>query len=137
MGSVWGQVLCVGSSLVYCNSHCNFLQYTRLDPTDDPTELYGVPTIFICDIPIIQLEENGLIWLLKDILHAITHEEFGYLDYSSCFNETIKPECIIDHYHPEYITDTHNQCRRIKVKLSEEHRKKARNTKKYTRDYYI
>jgi hypothetical protein len=73
----------------------------------------GIPTIFVCEVPLQMLEPEDLHELAAKLLtysleSIVTGSELpGSIDFTLTLRQAVPPECIVHHYHPHVMADTH------------------------------
>lgn len=77
----------------------------------------GIPTIFICDIPIERISSSDLNELSGTMIEAIFESIVNNQmipkskDFTITMEEAVEPEYIVGHYHPEEIPNPHDSYR--------------------------
>ena len=70
----------------------------------------GIPTVFVCDIPLIYFTDSDIKFLVKELIcYAIRNTENGEpncIDYTFEFSTALPATCITSHYHPQKIVDS-------------------------------
>lgn len=74
----------------------------------------GQPTIYELLVPVQLTDSNDrkdlINYLLVKWYYLINHSDdsVGVIDYSFCLTKSIKPECVVAHYHPKSVRNPHS-----------------------------
>lgn len=104
-----GHYLCYGSE--YLAGIASRLDRYIAGPYHNNLLCTGIPTIFICDVPIELISES----LINDLS---CHYRPGSLDWSVWITQSLPPECIVAHEHPRKFFDSLRRYFRVNEQVS-------------------
>jgi hypothetical protein len=96
------EYLCGIAAQLHVLKGCDYQWYLRE---------HGIPTLFVCRLPIAQIQWSDRIQLAEALAHEIAADpqmesaEAGVIDFTFVLRSQLPPNAIVTHYHPRSVPD--------------------------------